>query len=308
METQRLISVSLGKIAQSRGQRGGINLHRNLLVATVLHKARTAYMIESYNYQQNLQRQRLLEHQQQQQKLLVSGQKTESATVTDLNKGELCRPTRDSNLGHSTTHHSVGGQETRSENAPSVLEAPSSETTPVQDMAVDVTYDKENYPPSVENSAAVPVNMTASVTRSYLPENDHLSAATQLSHEAQLASSEQSSGKQQGLTCGTTTCHILKRRRDNPNTSSQDCPVSKKARVNSDSSLSPQSLADYSSDSSDESDSDTQSVQSSEFHQISNLVNIFSTGFSGLCADSGSEQPDNPSSQSHYRKITTKAG
>ncbi|XP_069120913.1 immediate early response gene 5-like protein [Argopecten irradians] len=46
-EAQRLITVSLGKIQASRSQRGGINLHKNLLVACVLHKARTAYMMDN---------------------------------------------------------------------------------------------------------------------------------------------------------------------------------------------------------------------------------------------------------------------
>lgn len=39
---QRLIAVSLGKIASSRNQRGGIRLHRSLLVAGVLMNARSA--------------------------------------------------------------------------------------------------------------------------------------------------------------------------------------------------------------------------------------------------------------------------
>ena len=39
---QRLIAVSLGKIASSRNQRGGVRLHRSLLVAGVLMNARTA--------------------------------------------------------------------------------------------------------------------------------------------------------------------------------------------------------------------------------------------------------------------------
>ena len=47
-DAQRLIAVSLGKIANGRGQKGGINLHKNLLVAGVLHKARTVIMIENY--------------------------------------------------------------------------------------------------------------------------------------------------------------------------------------------------------------------------------------------------------------------
>ena len=48
MESQHLISVSLSKIAQSRGKRGGASLHRNLLVSTVLHKARHAFMTENF--------------------------------------------------------------------------------------------------------------------------------------------------------------------------------------------------------------------------------------------------------------------
>lgn len=48
-EAQRLISISLTKIAQSRVHRGGVSLHKNLLVATVLQKARYIFMEEAYN-------------------------------------------------------------------------------------------------------------------------------------------------------------------------------------------------------------------------------------------------------------------
>ncbi|PSN57592.1 hypothetical protein C0J52_00538 [Blattella germanica] len=48
-EAQRLISISLTKIAQSRAQRGGVSLHKNLLVATVLQKARYIFMEEAYH-------------------------------------------------------------------------------------------------------------------------------------------------------------------------------------------------------------------------------------------------------------------
>lgn len=47
-DAQRLISISLSKIAQSRVQRGGVSLHKNLLVATVLHKARYVFMEQAY--------------------------------------------------------------------------------------------------------------------------------------------------------------------------------------------------------------------------------------------------------------------
>lgn len=46
-DAQKLIAISLGKIATSRSQRGGPSLHRSLLVATVLYKARTTYVDES---------------------------------------------------------------------------------------------------------------------------------------------------------------------------------------------------------------------------------------------------------------------
>ncbi|XP_034230627.1 uncharacterized protein LOC117639249 [Thrips palmi] len=48
-EAQKLISISLSKIAQSRTQRGGVSLHKNLLVATVLQKARYIFMEEAYH-------------------------------------------------------------------------------------------------------------------------------------------------------------------------------------------------------------------------------------------------------------------
>ncbi|XP_046399752.1 uncharacterized protein LOC124166136 [Ischnura elegans] len=48
-EARKLISLSLTKIAQSRTQKGGVSLHRNLLVATVLQRARCVYMEESYH-------------------------------------------------------------------------------------------------------------------------------------------------------------------------------------------------------------------------------------------------------------------
>lgn len=43
-EAQKVIAISLGKIATSRVQRGEPSLHRSLLVANVLYKARTTYL------------------------------------------------------------------------------------------------------------------------------------------------------------------------------------------------------------------------------------------------------------------------
>jgi len=53
-EVQRIIALSLNKIQMGRNQRGGLPLHKNLLVATVLNKARDVYMQETMymNYRQ----------------------------------------------------------------------------------------------------------------------------------------------------------------------------------------------------------------------------------------------------------------
>jgi len=45
-EVTKLITVSLGKIHQSRQQKCGLNLRKSLLVASVLHKARDIYVAE----------------------------------------------------------------------------------------------------------------------------------------------------------------------------------------------------------------------------------------------------------------------
>ncbi|XP_053659452.1 protein wings apart-like [Anopheles marshallii] len=67
-EAQRLIGISLAKIAQSRVCRGGVSLHKNLLVATVLQKARYIFMEEAYHivhghYLQQQQQQQQHHHQ-----------------------------------------------------------------------------------------------------------------------------------------------------------------------------------------------------------------------------------------------------
>jgi len=50
LEAQKLISISLGKMAASRVGRTGASLHKSLLVASVLHRARHVFLEESYHY------------------------------------------------------------------------------------------------------------------------------------------------------------------------------------------------------------------------------------------------------------------
>uniref|UniRef100_A0A672GA54 Immediate early response 5 like n=1 Tax=Salarias fasciatus TaxID=181472 RepID=A0A672GA54_SALFA len=49
VDAQSLISISLMKIHNSRTQRGGIKLHKNLLVSYVLRNARQVYIKEKYS-------------------------------------------------------------------------------------------------------------------------------------------------------------------------------------------------------------------------------------------------------------------
>ncbi|XP_071765182.1 immediate early response gene 5 protein [Centroberyx gerrardi] len=49
VEAHRIMSLSLGKIYSSRAQRGGIKLHKNLLVSLVLRSARQVYLSDWYS-------------------------------------------------------------------------------------------------------------------------------------------------------------------------------------------------------------------------------------------------------------------
>lgn len=90
-EAQRLMALSLGKIAASRQQRGGINLHKNLLVASVLHKARTAYMME--NLQTVLANRRAQAEAREQSKKELKCQISTASSENTTNSKDSC--TRD---------------------------------------------------------------------------------------------------------------------------------------------------------------------------------------------------------------------
>ncbi|CAL1526523.1 unnamed protein product [Lymnaea stagnalis] len=298
-DTQRLISVSLGKIAQSRGQRGGINLHKNLLVATVLHKARTAYMMQSYTYQQNLHRQKCQQQQMQISAPISAPAPVCSTSNTSLYREEVSQPPRDSNLDQPTATL-TGSGECRSENTAGP------EVTVYEPMTIQASerlQDKENARP-VSGGRLTP-DKDYSKAEGENRSDDHLAASTQLSHDAQLAAS-QDNGCQGLTTRAFTTCNVLKRHRENPSACSQDqeaeCPVSKKARVSNDSSPSHSdsylSDLDVSSDDSD-SESEIEMMHTYDSPQITNLVNIFNSGFSGLCAlsyDSNNNSKDQDNS------------
>lgn len=341
IETQRLIYVSLGKIAQSRGQRGGINLHKNLLVATVLHKARTAHMMETYNFQQQQQRQ-VIQQQKLQQEQLLQQQQQHAIEQRNLSPSSEIVCNNDTSpvaqneqvcqascvvpeVGQRSVS-SAGSEETGS-NICSTPPDACEEAMVVQESKSPVV-DKENNPPL---SAEIPQTVTEMCDTS-TPVSDHIAAANKLSHDSQIV--QDSSCQKQTSTSGSTTCQgILKRRRVNLNTisssDSSDVPVSKRARVSHDSSSSVPSSrpstptfvsfisenSDYSSDESDsECEPELSKINTQDSSQITNLVSIFNSGFSGLCAqsvdsssglnDSGYQSDHDISSSPQYTTLT----
>ncbi|GFO32358.1 immediate early response gene 5-like protein [Plakobranchus ocellatus] len=383
LESQRLISVSLGKIAQSRSQKGGINLHKNLLVATVLHKARTACMMEY----QTLQRQRQLEFQQRQQQqqkdaaalefeakqeqarsaalslaafntaqeqqqstiptcvremeeeseacdssassdALASpasdpvphdsradlGQNSSSATSTPSDSGETGAAALASGLKVGQNQVCSASADTQSldtcnkENSPPTCTMGDSESDTDFDE-FDVDFEVEETTPQVVPQSSVPPSPT-----------DHLAAATQLAEDAAGLSSQSADQRQKSQTSGQPTCNILKRQRENCGTAQdQECPLAnKRARLVA-------VRRESCTNTSDPSTVSDQHTPSSDSNQISNLVTIFNSGFTGLCAVSQSSpskeqlncdsvssqftglsptQPDSLSVSSYSRKIS----
>lgn len=126
-EAQRLIGISLAKIAQSRVCRGGVSLHKNLLVATVLQKARYIFMEEAYHivHGHYLQQNKCMELEMEKQRNAAAAAAAAAAASAVNNNNvddESCSESEDSDESESYA---------------------SSETNDESD-----NEDKENSPPS----------------------------------------------------------------------------------------------------------------------------------------------------------------
>lgn len=113
LDAQSLISLSLRKIHSSRTQRGGIKLHKNLLVSYVLRNARQLYLSERYA---ELYRQQppLPPHQQQQ--AMECGPELEE--IPELS------PLQIPDVGEDEMHHQLPRIQTGAELLEPVLEEP----------------------------------------------------------------------------------------------------------------------------------------------------------------------------------------
>lgn len=119
LEAHRLISISLGKIATSRSQRGGLRLHKSLMVANVLVNARTLAFIENNHtsfYPDRPASPVAFEHDEDQDRLSDTDDRVdetgstndESTQYTEL---PLLRPTDDATSGQDR----LEGQDNSSE-------------------------------------------------------------------------------------------------------------------------------------------------------------------------------------------------
>ncbi|XP_076455054.1 uncharacterized protein LOC143289795 [Babylonia areolata] len=294
-ESQRLITLSLGKIAASRGQKGGINLHKNLLVATVLTKARAAYMIQHIN----AAKQRAAAQQPQPSSSSPSPAVSSSSTCVEMREQQSTAsslsPATSSPSSPSSTpvhHHSSPPSASPSSPVPAAPQSVTPVSASVPEGAAGScmqvvgvageSEDKENTPPPCRDATTTPPCSTTSTTLS--PECEKRLQGEQdiVAFGGKPALSSRSvshCGQQQNTTSSSrpdyvsrpsSTCCLLKRRRamdsDHENVSAPKVRIVE-ARV-SDSTSTPEPMQ-------------------CDSPQISNLVNIFNTSFAGLSGSGG---------------------
>lgn len=315
MEAQRLITVSLGKIASSRCQRGGINLHRNLLVASVLHKARTAYMMDAYQHI-------IASRKQKQEVAEENGEKEVGVVSSGVTKpeGDLCGAGRPGSTGADMTHaaaHEISHAVQDKENSPPTA----------QPMSLD-KGDASSVMLGVENSSG---------RSEYTTQEEKSQECKSTTNNATSASSKNGDSTLKMSTQNrpsAVTCSTGKRRRSR-NTDSSECSsesvmspkkakldIAQKAEVlcgkeNRENTTS-EVLRDTTSTHEDVSsindsgvtckvtkpcDRSTEPMQT-ESTQITTLVTIFNSGFSGLCSRNTTSET-NSSAQSQPLSCAT---
>ena len=251
-EAQKLIALSIGKIAMSRQQRGGINLHKNLLVASVLHKARATYMMDNLQTmmanrkaQSEKQNSELRERENVQNKDNGLSKKSESMDVAERGVNDSVRM--------NCSQEAPKGN--RLENVKSRLYE---------------KLNKENVSPVVSDK-----QMDTSNTSS-CSENIHSSRKLETTPIVSGKSPLQvHNGDYVSSSC---RCAGSKRRRSFVDTETAVEP--KKPKFEEDFIDSCDNLEN------EVFESDSEELMQTETAQVSNLVNIFNNGLSGLYKDS----------------------
>ena len=262
MEAQKLITMSINKIAGSRRQRGGINLRKNLLVASVLHSARLHYYEEMCN---RMPGHVTLEHSKAES--TMDDDCTESPDWENDEDNEsdedICG---EESYEYEADNETAGNSACESEPHHTAHQRVVLERLPAEQCA---ETDKENVDPSgrckVDNTDRAKHENCAYNTT----DSDRI-AFSNVANQSQNSSVE---------TCTTTTCLTvpsIKRKRTATETE-EACEVisvsTKRVKV----------------------DSQCQTVPADRGAQssISTLVDIFKAGFHGLAGEAGSKLSSN---------------
>ena len=267
-DAQRLIALSLGKIAISRQQKGGINLHKNLLVASVLHKARTTYMMD--NFQTLLANKRAQAEKEAAAKMIVEKPVDKCTEVTSTSMEEVSVQSRgvtDSCNKSNNVEATHGGKSEKITNALMDKEnmSPVNENSEnkSENTSCDKTVDLEKKSCSKDSSNTTPI------VSGKVPLSEHNSKR---SHVNQLTACRCAGGK--------------RRRSFVSDYESVTEPKKPRFEEESENSDSESECNDYVSDS-----NDTVERMQTESTQVTNLVDIFNSGFHGLCKDAEKGQP-----------------
>lgn len=251
-EAQKLIALSIGKIAMSRQQRGGINLHKNLLVASVLHKARATYMMD------NLQ-------------TMMANRKAQSEKQSSELKEKELVLNKDNGLSKKSQSMDVQERGVNdSERVNSSQEAPKGDRLENVKSRLHEKLNKENIRPVA--------------TDKHMETSDYLSCSEKLQSSQKQEPTPIVSGRvplqQHNGDYVRTPCRCAgsKRRRSFVDTETAVEP--KKPKIDED------FIDSYDNLENEVFESESEELMQTESSQVSNLVDIFNNGLSGLYRES----------------------
>ncbi|XP_071489453.1 uncharacterized protein [Diadema antillarum] len=275
MEAQKLITLSINKIAGSRRQRGGINLRKNLLVASVLHSARIHYYEEMCN--------RMPGHIALEQSSSEPEMDEDDCTDSDWDN--------DDESDESGAEY-AGELDTEENNETAGNSSCESETVAVSRVVVEpaesasAVSDKENIHPS---------GHCASENAGHLLSSDNHSCHSTDSDRVALGNVTAISQNSSVETCTTTTCLTVPSVKRKRTETEEACEaiIPKRAKV----------------DSQCQTSAPERSTSS-----ISSLVDIFKAGFHGLAGESSGKlssydvekESSSPSSGASYTTLTSR--
>lgn len=290
MEAQKLITMSINKIAGSRRQRGGINLRKNLLVASVLHSARMHYYEEMCN---RMPGNIALEHSQPESGMDDDCTESPDWESDDETDEELCGEV---DSCYSSSSSSADDNNETAGN-PSCEQSDASSRVVVEPVlpvacehipAAPVEADKENVDPSScghiiksthENSKSS--DKLGQENYGYYINNPSCNNSAESCERVALGNSTNASANSAVETCTTTTCLVIPSINKRKRCSEEDAAVDS-ITISTPSSCKRAKLVDSQCQTMPSND-----CVGAQHSSISTLVDIFKAGFHGLAGESG---------------------